>query len=57
MRAIFADPVTAKEQALSMYAEGADILYQVAGRSGEGVLDAAAETGNLAIGVDSNQDD
>ncbi len=53
----FSDPVTAKEQALSMYAEGADILYQVAGRSGEGVLDAAAETGNLAIGVDSNQDD
>ena len=53
----FADPVTGKEQALSLYAQGADILYQVAGRSGEGVLDAAAETGNLAIGVDSNQDE
>jgi basic membrane protein A and related proteins len=53
----FSDPVTAKEQALGMYAEGADILYQVAGRSGEGVLEAAAETGNFAIGVDSNQDD
>jgi basic membrane protein A and related proteins len=53
----FSDPVTAKEQALSLYAEGADILYQVAGRSGEGVLEAAAETGNFAIGVDSNQDD
>ncbi len=53
----FSDPVTGKEQALTMFAEGADILYQVAGRSGEGVLDAAAETGNLAIGVDSNQDD
>lgn len=53
----FSDPVTAKEQALGMYAQGADILYQVAGRSGEGVLDAAAETGNFAIGVDSNQDD
>jgi basic membrane protein A and related proteins len=53
----FSDPVTGKEQALSLYAQGADILYQVAGRSGEGVLDAAAETGNLAIGVDSNQDD
>ena len=26
------------------------------GRSGEGVLSAAAETGNFAIGVDSNQD-
>ena len=53
----FSDPVTGKEQALSLYAQGADILFQVAGRSGEGVLDAAAETGNLAIGVDSNQDD
>lgn len=53
----FNDPVTGKEQALSMFAEGADILYQVAGRSGEGVLEAAAETGNFAIGVDSNQDD
>jgi basic membrane protein A and related proteins len=53
----FSDPVTAKEQALSMYNQGADILFQVAGRSGEGVLQAAQETGNFAIGVDSNQDD
>jgi basic membrane protein A len=53
----FSDPVTAKEQALSLFSEGADILYQVAGRSGEGVLQAAQETGNFAIGVDSNQDD
>lgn len=53
----FSDPVTAKEQALTLFADGADILYQVAGRSGEGVLQAAAETGNFAIGVDSNQDD
>lgn len=53
----FSDPVTGKEQALNLYAEGADILFQVAGRSGEGVLEAAAETGNFAIGVDSNQDD
>ena len=53
----FSDPVTAKEQALGLYAEGADILFQVAGRSGEGVLEAANETGNFAIGVDSNQDD
>ncbi len=53
----FSDPVTAKEQALSLYSQGADILYQVAGRSGEGVLEAAKETGNFAIGVDSDQDD
>ncbi len=53
----FADPVRAKEIALGMYDEGVDIIYQVAGRSGEGVLEAANETGNFAIGVDSNQDD
>ncbi len=53
----FADPVRGKELALSMYSEGADVIYQVAGRSGEGVLEAANETGNFAIGVDSNQDD
>lgn len=52
----FDDPVTGKEQALGLFSQGADILYQVAGRSGEGVLEAAAETGNFAIGVDSNQD-
>ncbi len=53
----FADPVRAKELALGLYSQGADILYQVAGRSGEGVLEAASDTGNFAIGVDSNQDD
>ncbi|MCA9888654.1 MAG: BMP family ABC transporter substrate-binding protein [Anaerolineae bacterium] len=53
----FSDPVRAKEIALGMYDEGVDIIYQVAGRSGEGVLEAANETGNFAIGVDSNQDD
>jgi basic membrane protein A len=53
----FSDPVRAKEIALGLYAEGADILFQVAGRSGEGVLEAAKDTNNFAIGVDSNQDD
>jgi len=53
----FSDPVKAKELANGLYSGGADILYQVAGRSGEGVLEAAKDTGNFAIGVDSNQDD
>jgi basic membrane protein A len=53
----FSDPVKAKELANGLYAGGDDILYQVAGRSGEGVLEAAKDTGNFAIGVDSNQDD
>jgi len=53
----FSDPVRGKELSLGLYSQGADILFQVAGRSGEGVLEAADETGNFAIGVDSNQDD
>lgn len=53
----FSDPVRAKELSLGLFADGVDILFQVAGRSGEGVLEAAKDTGNFAIGVDSNQDD
>src|SRR4029450_11902076 len=53
----FSDPVRAKELSLGLFDQGADILYQVAGRSGEGVLEAAKESGKFAIGVDSNQDD
>jgi basic membrane protein A len=53
----FSDPVKAKELANGLYSGGDDILFQVAGRSGEGVLEAAKDTGNFAIGVDSNQDD
>jgi basic membrane protein A len=52
----FSNPTLGLETALSQYEDGADIVYQVAGRSGEGVLEAAAQTGNFAIGVDSNQD-
>jgi len=53
----FSDPVKGKELANGLYAGGDDIVYQVAGRSGEGVLEAAKDTGNFAIGVDTNQDD
>jgi len=53
----FADPTLGLETALAQYDQGADIIYQVAGRSGEGVLSAAAERDLYAIGVDSNQDD
>jgi basic membrane protein A len=52
----FSNPTLGMETALSQYQEGADIVYQVAGRSGEGVLEAAAQQGKFAIGVDSNQD-
>ena len=53
----FANPTLGKETALGQYSQGADIIFQVAGRSGEGVISAAKEKGLFAIGVDSNQDD
>lgn len=53
----FGNPTLGKETALAQYSQGADIIFQIAGRSGEGVISAAIETGKYAIGVDSNQDD
>ena len=53
----FANPTLGKETAVAQYEQGADIIYAIAGRSGEGVLAAAAEKGKWAVGVDSNQDD
>ncbi len=52
----FGNPTLGLETALGQFEQGADIIYQVAGGSGEGVLEAAKQTGNFAIGVDSNQD-
>ena len=51
----FEDPAKGKECALALYGLGCDIVYQVAGKTGEGVFEAAAETGNYAIGVDGDQ--
>lgn len=51
----YTDPAKAKEQALAMYNDGVDIIWQVAGGSGLGVFEAAAETGHYALGVDSDQ--
>jgi basic membrane protein A len=41
--------------ATGMYADGIDIIYAAAGGSGDGVFKAAKATGNLGIGVDSDQ--
>jgi len=49
------DPAKGKEQALAMYQQGADYIFQVAGATGDGIFQAALETGNYAIGVDSDQ--
>ncbi len=49
------DPAKGKEIALTMYQQGADIVFQVAGGTGVGIFQAAEETGNFALGVDSDQ--
>src|ERR1044071_8935095 len=49
------NPGKGKELAKAQIERGADVIFQAAGNSGLGVFDAAEETHNLAIGVDSNQ--
>lgn len=51
----FEDPASGKECALALYDAGCDIVFAVAGKTGEGVFEAAKDTGNYAIGVDSDQ--
>lgn len=52
----FSNPTLGLETALGQYDQGADIIYQIAGRSGEGVLEASVQRDLYSIGVDSNQD-
>jgi len=49
------DPIKASEMARSQYSRGADIIFSAAGPSGLGSIQAAKDSGKLAIGVDSNQ--
>ncbi|MCG8376778.1 MAG: BMP family ABC transporter substrate-binding protein [Chlorobiales bacterium] len=53
----FTNPAKGKELALGQYAKGADIIYQAAGLSGLGVVEAARETENLVIGTDRDQEE
>ncbi len=53
----FADPVMGRELALTQYNRGVDIIYHASGKTGAGVFNAAKETKNRAIGVDSDQFD
>lgn len=50
------DPLRGKELTLAQYEQGADIVMNVASGTGPGILEAAAEAGKYAIGVDLNQD-
>jgi basic membrane protein A len=51
----FTDSNKGFDQATAMYKQGADVVFQVAGGAGIGVLKAAEESNKYAIGVDSNQ--
>ena len=51
----FNDPGKATEVTKSQLDQGADVVFQVAGGAGAGVLQAAADAGKFGIGVDSNQ--
>jgi len=51
----FEDPAKGKEMALTIFNKGADIIFQIAGNTGNGVIEAAKDAGFYAIGVDSDQ--
>jgi basic membrane protein A len=51
----FDDPAPCKELALDHIAQGAKVVFQVAGGCGLGALDAAKEKGVQGIGVDADQ--
>lgn len=49
------DPAKGAELTRSQIDRGADVVYHAAGGTGGGVIQAAADAGKLAIGVDLNQ--
>ncbi len=52
----FNDPARGKELALGQYGRGADIVYEAAGASGLGIIEAARQTGKLVICTDMDQE-
>ncbi|MCI7619413.1 MAG: BMP family ABC transporter substrate-binding protein [Firmicutes bacterium] len=51
----YENPAGGKECAQALHDEGADVIFQVAGNSGNGVFEAAQEGGFYVIGVDMDQ--
>ncbi|MCC8067498.1 MAG: BMP family ABC transporter substrate-binding protein [Clostridiales bacterium] len=49
------DPAKGKECALALNDEGADVIFQIASKAGDGVFEAAQEREFWAIGVDCDQ--
>lgn len=53
----FVDPNKGKEFAIQLIHEGVDVIYHVAGKTGEGLFSAVKENEDVyAIGVDQDQD-
>ncbi|HOO34230.1 MAG TPA: BMP family ABC transporter substrate-binding protein [Thermotogota bacterium] len=48
------DPAKGKEFTMAMYRQKADVVFAVAGETGNGVLEAAKEMGKWSLGVDSD---
>jgi len=53
----FASAQKGYDVATAMFNDGADVVYQVAGAAGLGVLQAGEDSGRYAIGTDSDQND
>ena len=53
----FVNPELGFETAGAVFDDGADVVYQVAGPTGLGILRAAEDRGRYGIGQDSNQND
>jgi len=51
----FNDPATGKAIAQQFIGQGADVLFQIAGLTGQGVLEAACDANIYGIGVDVDQ--
>ena len=51
----FADPAKGKEMANAQYDQGADVIYEVAGLTGTGVIGAAKDRGTYVIAVDRDK--
>ncbi|MGM0420821.1 MAG: BMP family lipoprotein [Bacillota bacterium] len=51
----FEDPALGKESALTLYSMDADVIFHAAGKTGEGVFEAAEEEDGYVIGVDADQ--
>ncbi|USZ68778.1 BMP family ABC transporter substrate-binding protein [Halorussus salilacus] len=51
----FNDSAQGQEIALSMFDEGADVIFHAAGGTGNGVFKVAQEEGRFAVGVDADQ--